>query len=94
MQFQDTTRRYLLNEATKGTKQWNKHQTYPTDDEVAKVIIADGKKIGIKPQTILISDNLLRTSAVVHIYKARARRNGYRMLISVYILCDCTGTRP
>ena len=26
------------------------------------------------------------TGAVIHIYKARARRNGYRMFISVYIL--------
>ena len=25
-------------------------------------------------------------SAVIHIYKARARSNGYRMFISVYIL--------
>ena len=32
------------------------------------------------------SVNWLRTSAVIHMYKARARRNGYRMFISVYIL--------
>ena len=25
-------------------------------------------------------------NAVIHMYKARARRNGYRMFISVYIL--------
>ena len=36
---------------------------------------------------ITISNNWLRTSAVIHIYKARARRNRYRMFISVYILC-------
>ena len=36
---------------------------------------------------ITISDNWLRTSAVIHIYKARARRNGYMMFIAVYILC-------
>ena len=36
--------------------------------------------------TLAISDNWLRTSAVIHIYKVRARRNGYRMFISVYIL--------
>ena len=35
---------------------------------------------------IMISDNWLRTSAVTHNYKARARGNGYRMFISVYIL--------
>ena len=35
---------------------------------------------------ITISDNWLHTSAVIHLYKARARRNGYRMFISVYIL--------
>ena len=86
MQFQDTTRGYSLNEARKGTKQGNKHQTYPTDDTVAKIIIAGGKKVWIKPQTITISDNWLRTSAVIHIYKARARRNEYRMFISVYLL--------
>ena len=33
------------------------------------------------------SDYWLRTSVVIHVYKARARRNGYRMFISVYILC-------
>ena len=38
---------------------------------------------------ITISDNWLRTSAVIHIYKARARRNGYRLFISVYILWSC-----
>ena len=42
-----------------------------------------------KNSHITISDNWLRTSAVIHIYKARARRNGYRMFISVYILCVC-----
>ena len=31
----------------------------------------------------------LRTSVVIHVYKARARRNGYRMFISVYILRFC-----
>ena len=36
---------------------------------------------------ITISDNWLRTSAVIHMYKARARRNEDRMFISVYILC-------
>ena len=38
--------------------------------------------------TTLISrySDWLRMSAVIHIYKARARRNGYRMFISVYIL--------
>ena len=36
--------------------------------------------------TLTISDIWLRTSAVIHIYKVRARRNGYRMFISVYIL--------
>ena len=36
--------------------------------------------------TLPISDNWLHTSAVIHMYKARARRNGYRMFISVYIL--------
>ena len=35
---------------------------------------------------ITISDNWLHTNAVNHHYKARARRNGYRMFISVYIL--------
>ena len=35
-----------------------------------------------------VTDNWLRTSAVIHNYKARARRNGYRMFISVYILCE------
>ena len=35
---------------------------------------------------ITISDNWLRTSAVIHNVKAWARRNGYRMFISVYIL--------
>ena len=36
----------------------------------------------------MISDNWLRTGAVIHNvhYKARARRNGYRMFISVYIV--------
>ena len=38
---------------------------------------------------LTISDNWLRTSAVIHIYKVRARRNGYRMFISVYIPCNC-----
>ena len=38
---------------------------------------------------ITVSDNWLRTSAVILMYKARARRNGYRMFISVYILCYC-----
>ena len=33
------------------------------------------------------SDYWLRTSAVIQVYKARARRNGYKMFISVYILC-------
>ena len=28
-------------------------------------------------------------SAVIHIFKARARRKGYRMFISVYILWSC-----
>ena len=37
--------------------------------------------------THTISDNWLRTSAVIDIYKVRARRNGYSMLIPVYILC-------
>ena len=37
--------------------------------------------------TLTISDYWLRTSAVIHIHKVRARRNGYRMFISVYILC-------
>ena len=37
------------------------------------------------------SDNWLRTSAVIHMYKARARRNGYRMFISVNILCYKSG---
>ena len=32
------------------------------------------------------SDYWLRTSVVFHVYKARARRNGYRMFISVYTL--------
>ena len=36
---------------------------------------------------IKISENWLRMSAVINIYKARAWRNGYRMFISVYILC-------
>ena len=36
--------------------------------------------------TLTISVNWLRTSAFIHIYKVRARRNGYRMFISVYIL--------
>ena len=50
MQFQDTTRSYSLNEARKGTKQGNKRQTYPTDDAVAKIIIAGGKKFkNLKP---------------------------------------------
>ena len=35
---------------------------------------------------ITISNNWLRTSAVIDMYKARVRRNGYRMFISVYIL--------
>ena len=35
---------------------------------------------------ITISDNWLRMSAVIYIYKARARRNGHRKFISVYIL--------
>ena len=35
---------------------------------------------------IRISDNWFCTSAVIHMYKARARRNRYRMFISVYIL--------
>ena len=40
--------------------------------------------------TSRFSDNWLGTSAVIHIYhsKARARRNGYRMFISVFILCQ------
>ena len=36
--------------------------------------------------TLTMSDNWLRTSAVIYIYKVRARRNGYRIFISVYIL--------
>ena len=31
-------------------------------------------------------DNWLHTSAVIHVYKARARRNGYMMFILVYIM--------
>ena len=38
------------------------------------------------PTTLTISDNWLRTRAVIHMYKVRARRNGYRMFIPVYIL--------
>ena len=37
--------------------------------------------------TRIFSDYWLRTSVVINVYKARARRNGYRMFISVYILC-------
>ena len=37
--------------------------------------------------TLTISDNWVRTSAVIHVYKVRARRNRYRMFISVYIPC-------
>ena len=36
--------------------------------------------------TLTISDNWLCTSAVIYIYKVRARWNGYRMFIAVYIL--------
>ena len=39
------------------------------------------------PKSTNFSDYWLRTSAVIHVYKGRARRNGYRMFISVYILC-------
>ena len=39
------------------------------------------------PKNTHFSDYWLRTSVVIHVYKARARRNGYRMFISVYILC-------
>ena len=38
------------------------------------------------PKYTHFSDYWLRTSAVIHVYKERARRNGYRMFISVYIL--------
>ena len=38
------------------------------------------------PKYTHFSDYWLRTSAVIHVNKARARRNGYRMFISVYIL--------
>ena len=37
---------------------------------------------------ITISDNWLRTSAVIHMYKARARRNGYRMLFQLTFCAD------
>ena len=47
------------------------------------------QKVGIKPQIGTITDDWLRTSAEIHVYIARARRKGYRMLISVYILCYC-----
>ena len=36
--------------------------------------------------TLTISDNWLRKSAVIHIYTVRARGNGCRTFISVYIL--------
>ena len=36
----------MFNEAKNGTKQGNKHYTYPKDDAVAKFVIADGKKLG------------------------------------------------
>ena len=38
--------------------------------------------------TRIFPDYWLRMSAVIHVYKARARRNGYRMFNSVYILWD------
>ena len=38
---------------------------------------------------VTISDNWLRTSAVIHIYKARARRNGYRMCFSFFQFTYC-----
>ena len=41
--------------------------------------------------TRIFSDYWLRTSVVIDVYKARARRNGYRMFISVYILCIYIG---
>ena len=39
------------------------------------------------PKYTHFSNYWLRTSVVIHVYKARARRNGYRMFISVYIMC-------
>ena len=43
------------------------------------------------PKYTHFSDYWLRTSAVIRVYKARSRRNGYRMFISVYILCIFKG---
>ena len=42
-----------------------------------------GAKSGIKPQIGTITDDWLRTSAEIHVYIARASREGYRMFISV-----------
>ena len=44
------------------------------------------------PKNAHFSDYLLRTSVVIHVYKARARRNGYRMFFSVDILCKCNSS--
>ena len=44
-------------------------------------------KVGIIPQVVILSENWLRTCAVIHVNKASARWNGYRMFISIFY-CD------
>ena len=43
-------------------------------------------RVNFDQQYTHLTDYWLRTSAVIHVYKARAGWNGYRMFISVYIL--------
>ena len=52
---------------------------------VLSVSLCKSKLVHV-PKYTHFSDYWLRASAVIHVYKARARRNGYRMFISVYIL--------
>ena len=54
---------------------------------VLSVSLKYKSKRGHVPKYTHFSDYWLRTSVVIHVYKARARRNGHMMFISVYILC-------